>query len=670
MSSYYTPDGRNSYMSFDAYVSHLDQQKPGWAQRNNQIQQQESYNQYVYNQTGGQYGAAAPAGSTASIGAGNTRIANSAANAHRNAIMSYNNSMPTTDDILEPYTSNIQNVGQYSIQNSLSELMSAQAKSNMNLAGLQGLAGMSFAPPPPNVSDTVTIYNADGKPMQTNIWDFTGQTKPYAMEAPDVYSSARPHINTVQNNLASLDKLIRDRGEAEDDFYNFQTDIRTQVGSLAGNAYGVSIADPDLVDLYQVGANELRGQIGAFNTPLQDPDFSDFSYSLNGLNQVDSRLAKVLSDRQSELDRVSSFQANMGSNLSGAENTLSGLGIADIDQIRGLQSDVRNYQRSLNSFNSLLSDEFDFNPFHGQTEDINNALYELIQNRSTEESRLNTEQQRLSNLDNQVRTSLQRLDTRNLANIEENRYQVDDAMAAISGFTSDLPYDFSSIASNLSSHSNSLDGLLAQRGIELDQYGSTLTGLQDRFDALNLWDEDDFQKLSREGQREFADLAFYQGGRAPGLQEQYEDFGLSIDDKLQELYGHRDDLEQEAVGYLDEVGRGFTDLDSLEAFREALSSFRGTVDQYDARQVDDELRALDISMKEEEARLSAELAAVRKREQEEAMRARQLSVFYNNPRALTPTEYSALLAQNSQGTDENAYISPTVFSSLFMNGAV
>jgi len=110
-------------------------------------------------------------------------------------------------------------------------------------------------------------------------------------------------------------------------------------------------------------------------------------------------------------------------------------------------------------------------------------------------------------------------------------------------------------------------------------------------------------------------------------------------------------------------------MEDLEAFRAELDPFRELVNQYGARQADDELRALESRYKEEETRLAAELAATRKREEEEAARALQGSVFYNQNRALTQDEYGALMA-NQVRRNRTGYVTPTVLSSLLMNGAI
>jgi hypothetical protein len=629
------------------------------------------YNRYLVNMgqqpisTGG--GTSTSSGGMSPAQRNNQIVANAIEN-YRATVNRYNASMPSGHYMLQPYKDSMIGASGFNINTPLSQLLSAQSQASTNLAGLNSLSTMTLGAPPPTLSDTVTIYSEKGNPFTTNIWSYSNQQAPQFAPLTDLSERTAPLISQQQGALNTINDLVSQRQTAEDAFYNFQSDVRGQTGSLLGNTYGASIADEDLLTQYQSQTQALRDKIAGFKSPITDPSFIDFSYSLGNLNNAGTRIADLLTERQDELARIQGFQNDMSSSLTGYEDLFSGLTIADEAAMEGLQGDLRNAQRQLGSFNSLLSDEYDLSPYFGQVEDLNYGLNDLMAERRDELSRIEGEESRLRGVDDSIRRNLQRLGTTRLADIEELQYQIDQGETDIAGFSSLLPFDFNTYDTNFDNYADTLSQISNQRQTELDEFNDLLGGFNTQFGDMELWQERDMQSLQRELARQYGELAMYEGGRAPGLQGQFDDLGVGIGNRLDELYNYRDELERDAIGRIDTLGRGFASMEDLYAFRDELTPFRELLSQYGATQADDEMRQIDMLYKEEEARLAAELADKRKREEEEAAAFLQNSVFYNQSRALTPEEYGGLMA-NQRNRTRN-YISPTLLSSLIQNGAV
>lgn len=629
------------------------------------------YNRYLVNM--GQQPISTGGGTSTSSGGmspaqRNNQIVQNAIENYRATVNRYNASMPSGHYMLQPYKDSMIGASGFNINTPLSQLLSAQSQASTNLAGLNSLSTMTLGAPPPTLSDTVTIFSEKGNPFSTNIWSYSNQQAPQFAPLTDLSERTAPLISQQQGALNTINDLVSQRQTAEDAFYNFQSDVRGQTGSLLGNTYGASIADEDLLTQYQSQTQALRDKIAGFKSPITDPSFIDFSYSLGNLNNAGTRIADLLTERQDELARIQGFQNDMSSSLTGYEDLFSGLTIADEAAMEGLQGDLRNAQRQLGSFNSLLSDEYDLSPYFGQVEDLNYGLNDLMAERRDELSRIEGEESRLRGVDDSIRRNLQRLGTTRLADIEELQYQIDQGETDIAGFSSLLPFDFNTYDTNFDNYADTLSQISNQRQTELDEFNDLLGGFNTQFGDMELWQERDMQSLQRELARQYGELAMYEGGRAPGLQGQFDDLGVGIGNRLDELYNYRDELERDAIGRIDTLGRGFASMDELYAFRDELTPFRELLSQYGATQADDEMRQIDMLYKEEEARLAAELADKRKREEEEAAAFLQNSVFYNQSRALTPEEYGGLMA-NQRNRTRN-YISPTLLSSLIQNGAV
>lgn len=602
----------------------------------------------------------------------NRRAAEAVVNSYNNAVRSFNASIPSFEDIAGPYLGGIQSGG-WSIQDDLPTLNAASARAGQNYANLSGIATYDPGLVYPELNTMATFTSANGKgTFERDAFDYLNTTNVPFAPIPDYAKDIAPYLSNVQSNMTALEQLIPQRQAAEDDFYNFQSDVRGRTGSLLSNSYGATIADPDLIDRLGGEATQLRGQLDAWRSPINDPAFNTFDYSSDNIDNALARIDKLSSDRAAELSRISDFDAQSGADLTNYENTLAGLTIANLPEIQQLQSNLRNAQGSIGGFNSVLTDEFDFQPYLNSLSDMNSRVSQLLTDRATEEGRISGEDRRLKALVDSMRRTTSSMTPQNLSNIDDARAQLEGAIGDITGFESLLPYDFAGYQDSFNTYLDSIADVEQQRQTDLDEYLGFLNQSQSDFDELELYDESGMTALDRELQRQYGRLSQYSGGRAPGLQEQFEDLGTGITNRLGELYDYRDDLESQASDRLTRLRRGFTDLDSLEEWYTDLDSFRDTVSQYGADQVRDELASIDDLYRTEESRLSAELAARRSREEEEALRAQNRSAIFNNPRSLTPNEYAALLAGSNPGTTSQDYLysSPTVFSAMINQGVV
>ena len=507
----------------------------------------------------------------------------------------------------------------------------------------------------PNRADygSISLYDRTGaRSWDTNI--FSGDPGnpalswqgPNVAEAADVGSWVSKYDTKVGSNISSLEGWIADRDEAEEKYSTFREGLRGEVGDLYGSAMSATIADKEGLPEWTTERQRLSDEITDWKGPLEN--WYDFSQSTGKLGRAKTRLATRTGERAAEVKRLDDLESGWRTDIGGWETDFDTYDISNIDKMDALKKSLRGAERDIGGVKSKILSEYDFSDELGDLSDIGTDLTDLYTERTDELDRIEADTADFRAESTRMGSALRRLGTGDLADINEAQDLSDEAYNEISGYTSKLDFsDLTALGTKFSGYQTDLTNLLTKRSGELDTFENKLTGYGTELSGIDLWEERKMEDLMNRIAGNETKLGKYYGGRAPGIQSDYETKYEAVESKLGDLYDKRDDLEDLASEYLSEARSGFLTLDDLEDMRTKQKTLLADVNKYDSSQAGDEMTALSEAIRNEEARIRADQEAKREREEAERARANQPSGFMYGlgGRALTPAEYGALMSR-------------------------
>ena len=583
----------------------------------------------------------------------NARAVASARRQWDGVVRSWNQSLPNIGRMISPYTSKIQDLGGKSWKSTkLSELERMKSISEGNESALQGVMAEGWdnsGMPQRSDHGSVSLMTTSGNAYNSNIftnpnlshWQGTSPS-----EGPDIGETVQPYLDTIQSNLGKLTKWHTDRGAAEEKYNTFREGIRSEIGDLVGNAYGLSIADGDDIETGLSDYTDIEGRLSGFETPLQD--FTDFSWSNRQLGRANTKLGALKTKRDNELTRIKNAKEDFEDRISNSESAFGGYTIADEEGMGTLEDTLRKLNREVGSFNTVISDEYDNTNYLGDIDDLGVKLANLKQDRRDELSRISSDTSRLKSQASGLGSMTRRMGTYDLGSINDAQDLIDEGLSDISGYESLLDFsDITNLGSDFTGYDTKLSDLLTKRSGELDQYETDLSDYGTELSGLDLWEERKMRDISTRLNRQAGKLGMYSGGRAPGIQDNYVSGDADIFSRLTDLEDKRDDFETQAANYLNDARGGFYTTGDLDTMQNNYDTLYSDVQKYGADQAQDELSALSEAIRNEEARFAAEQAAKKKAEEEEAARMAGGNQFMYGlgGRALTPAEYANLLSK-------------------------
>jgi hypothetical protein len=109
------------------------------------------------------------------------------------------------------------------------------------------------------------------------------------------------------------------------------------------------------------------------------------------------------------------------------------------------------------------------------------------------------------------------------------------------------------------------------------------------------------------------DLAYYSGGRVGDLTNNISTNKGLVNDRLDELYGQRDQYEADALEMLTSLGDSDYGRANYDEYAGLIEPLRGNIDLYGATQASDEIRGLDTELSRRLGLVEADEAAVQNR---------------------------------------------------------
>ena len=601
----------------------------------------------------------------AQVNSMNKRLINTARKQWSGAVRGWNRStnQKAINRQLNPYISNLQNITGDWTDTTLTDIdrMRGMAESNRDtLAAAMGETFDSSGRPDKADYGAVSLYDRTGARKETNIFDGSaaGRSKslnwagPKLNEAPDIASIVKPYHSTASSNWDTLNDWYGKR-EAEVGLYDtFREGLRSDLQQGWSDASGLGIQDGDEITQGLADFQLLKDRRADFSTKLKD--FADFSQSDRYLGVGDERgrlgakLDKLKAGRAKEIARINKAESDFQTRYDTAKSTFGGYDITDEAGMNTMEDTLRKLGREVNRFNTVITDEWDAGDYTGDIDDLDLSLDELQRKRADELYRIKGDTSRLKRESGALGSSLRRMGTENLSDIEDLQDLIDESQGEVTGYSSLLDSSgISGLAGDFTGYDTDITSLLAKRKTELDAFESDAAKYGTELTGTDLWEERKMNDIMTRLGRQEAKLSGYEGGRVPGLLSDYESRADDITKKLGDLDDKRDEFEALANTYLSTARGGFFNMSDLDAMKTNYDTLSADVTKYDAGQASDELTSLSAAIRNEEARFAAEQAAKKKQEEEELARMNQGGGFMYGlgGRALTPGEYARLLSR-------------------------
>jgi hypothetical protein len=423
-----------------------------------------------------------------------------------------------------------------------------------DIGGLPQTNAPTNPAPNPSVSfGGLTGFNLNAPNFQSVVTTpFAGQTVTLNVPSlvnPDL-NTAKGYLSQVDNSLASIAALRQQRTDEQNRVSAFQTNYRGQLGDLEGRLGNLTIADMQGMNALEAELNRLENQRRGFTTALSGEygDFLGFASPEQDYQDVTGGLQNLRAQRAAEEARINDFRANKLNTLDQARNSLGSLTIADIGQIRGIETQIDEAARGARRFSSALNP--DFSREFAEYNDVNSMVDRLLQQRSTEESRIGNYEQQLLQRARMLESQAQRLGIADTAQSSSLQSEADALRREASSFSSQIGFDLSQELAPLDTVQSRLGEIQTGRTTEqarIDAYRndlqSRLAQLQTRANSLTIADLDEIKTideelsgLDRESRNFRAELPF-------DFANLFDSYG-DVDSKLADLYSQRNSEEQ------------------------------------------------------------------------------------------------------------------------------
>lgn len=485
----------------------------------------------------------------------------------------------------------------------------------------------------------------------------------------DINSNMYSNLNSqVADYSSTLNNLKKSREAEENRINSFRNQLLGDTSQYSTGLGQLGIADVNQMDELERNLGALDSRRSGFTSSILDQmypsGFSQYDAQRSGLT---SGLQGLRNQRQSELDRISTYETNLLGDVDAYRNRLGGLTIADEQKLATLQEDIANRQRQAGRFSSELG--FDFSDELGELYDVNRGATNLSRDRQTELDRIaNQEKAILAN----ARAAEAAAEGGNIysgAGIDAISDRVRDLRADISGFSSVLPYNFSASNAPLSAADTALTDLRTRRAKAISDIQTGITGATTGMTNAPLYDEAAMNAARSTLQNQQGLLAPFSGGKVGGIQSQIDTGLAAVDNRMKQLDDARANIETRAKALMDQINNAsYYASGDLTGDMQSAEKMQAEVDLYNAQSALDEITSTMDRLNSEKQRLEIDAENVAARQAQE--RADILSTVgasgvpefqnYATNAPMTMEQYMALL--NSEEEDTITGRSPTAFS--------
>lgn len=508
------------------------------------------------------------------------------------------------------------------------------------------LSGLTFTAQRPSFAPTYYVSNDAGQAFARDA------AMPSLASADNSYSA---RASAALNNARStLDRLYTDRANEEGRISSFFSGFERDLGQAADRANQINFADMQGMQAGRAAQADLQGRLGGFSS-LLNPDTSALRSSLGAF---ETRLNELYNQRSAEENRINDFRSGISSAFAPVRDATQNLTIRDIDQIVGSQNKLNELSSSLNSFSSLLNPNFS-EEMNG-IETTASRLSNLLGQREAEQNRINNTAKdffsRSSGLTNEANNS----GIYSKSALDSLKGKVGGLQNEIGSFSSLLDYNFGDANNYLAEAGKRISELYSQRANTLNSIGSTASQAAAGVADVPLYQEDDFNARKGTISQQIASLNNFSGEDVAPVQQQAEAALGSVANRLNELYGYRNNLEGRAQSYLGDLNnKSFynsqTVLDAM-GDNSPYAALRKEIDLYKAAQAGDEIGSIGNRYNAELARL---LLDEKRRSERDAAEAQAIKgrntksvPLYSKGIPLTEEEYRAFISGRRRQQDE------------------
>jgi len=400
-----------------------------------------------------------------------------------------------------------------------------------------GLTGFNLTAP--NFQSVVTTPYA-GQTVSLNIPNLIN---------PDL-NGARGYLSQVDTALSGLASLRQQRQAELDRIAQFQTGYRGNLGDLEARLANIGIGDPNAINGIEAELNRIENQRRGFTSLLRN-EFGDYfgqTSSEQDYNDIVSGLTGLRQRRDAEVNRNRAFEQQQMGLFDTVRNSLSGLNIGNIDQIKAYDQQIDDAARNIRRYNSDVS--VDFTDELDAYNEVNSQIDKLYGQRTAEEQRIANFENSLLQRANALEAQAMQLGIADPRAFDALTRQAQQLRDEASRFSSALGFDFSQELNPLDVVGNTITERRAARAAEeqriaqfRDSLAARLADLRQRTGSVNIADlnqlkalDAELSALEREGSRFNTELTF-------DPTDLTDSFG-EIDRSIADLFNQRSTEEQ------------------------------------------------------------------------------------------------------------------------------
>ena len=473
------------------------------------------------------------------------------------------------------------------------------------------------------------VYDAFGLPTNPNF-NPTGTSygQKVALATPTLAGLNFDQANKFMRDLAEYEAMI---GSLESGRQSELDRIKNYFGDYADefNNYDIDVAyDPLSTDFdkYMAQVEKAQNELGGFESKL------DFSDAQAGAQTELDELIGIIGGRQEEKAaeeaRIKGFETSLDDRLGSLRGDIDALGIADVEDVTSYTDQLKALQDEIKGFDSEL--DFNFTGDQNTTFELEDALSDLQDKRAMEKSRIDSFRDKYEALLDSGTKGVNRMNLYDLFALEDAQSDLNNFVKDLSGFESDLDFDFSDLIAGADDPQAVLSQLISDREGKLANEQADVDNILSQIDGVSDFDESTMNMLKNNLIDELGDLDRFTGGLNTN-RESIEGGLDSVDDLLDALLQTRGGIEQEALEALQGYrGQDFNTLDDVTAAEEALNTILGKSETYKATQAQDELDLISELLGDERTRLQGDVDAVASREEADAASVEPLLDAYGN----------------------------------------
>lgn len=466
--------------------------------------------------------------------------------------------------------------------------------------------------------DTFNSLNVGSKPTFDSV--IQSQYGPLTItNIPTLENYNQTLANSLQSGANSLqtsiDALNAQRSSAETQARNDYQNALNTYGSIGGSINDATIAsDLGALSGSLTSAKTAYKNLGA--NPIVGQLYSDFGDVSNQLNTLTSTLNTLKSDKTAEQQRIADYEKSLYNSANQYYDTLGGLTIADESGINSLQSQIDALQRGASSFSSVLP--YDLSQENNYVNSLEAELNKLQGQRTAELNRISQAETNFNNAGRSLNNTLAGASIYDKAYLDNLKAQAGDLQSQVGAFSSVLPYNFGGATDAASTALATLNNLYGQRSTALNDIRNSFGNVSDKLADIPLYNEAGIKAQRNPLTQAGNMLNLFTGNDVDPIRYQILQQSNAIDNKLNELYAYRDQLETNAKVLMQKVKNNtyytLDDVTNAQAAGGDFASMQDEVDLYQAQQAMDEIQGMMEKLTQEKQRLEQDAANVAARD--------------------------------------------------------